>query len=874
MNTAEPVGLSSTALPVWAVNGVSRVPGGDRPANPLGLVDLYLIEALAGWARRDQVVAEVAARSASDPAIVEAAFERLDEWGWVRHGHGAPAEPEPIVPTDDVGLPDGALVGAFPVVLRPTAAGFEHVDHHGRVLLRLRSRELAALAAGRAASTPDERHARQVELLGERALDRAEFDGLVRRCFAVGLLMPQAAASAVESRAVAEYRQAFAKQKRLNELQAARVRAHESSEAARAEATGRRRTRVVPLWTQSMIPPLALGMVVAHAKATHGGRVDDHFHFVPDWHVPEDRLREYAVDDNVYLVSNYIWSHEGNLALCDLVKQVNPRSITILGGPDTPRYEADVADYFRMHPSVDIAVHGEGEATLADVLWALRNVMDGDGQPDLSVLADVPGISYRGRDGGVVRTADRERLTELDPIPSPYLTGEFDIYGEGETSIVIIETNRGCPYSCTFCDWGSATASRIRKFDLQRVFDELEWAAKHRVTRVFVADANFGILERDVEIAEHVARLKATYGYPKVFATNYAKNTVKHLKRIVQLMVESGILTEGLLSLQSMDETTLSTIRRSNIKVEKYDELAREFRRGQLPLFVDLMLGLPGSTVEGFRNDLQQCIDREVTAKIFQTEVLVNSPMNEPSYREQHQIETMHVGGGWYRTGSDGTPKKGRALVVATSSFTRADYDEMLDLRRVFRLLENFGVLRHLSRFVRQETGVREVELFERVRQAVAHRPDAWPLLSFTVSSVPDVMVPPLSWSAFYDEVHRFVVKEIGMADDTALRTVIEVQKALLPARGREFPYRIDLDHDYAAWHAALIAAKDDGRRDDWTAVVPRLETYGPGRLEVEDPHEVCTRGLGFRNEEDFYGDWELASPVGRAMPARHLAGN
>ena len=118
-------------------------------------------------------------------------------------------------------------------------------------------------------------------------------------------------------------------------------------------------------------------------------------------------------------------------------------------------------------------------------------------------------------------------------IPSPYLTGLFDNYGDAPVTSITIETNRGCPYGCTFCDWGSATMSRIRKFDLDRVFAELEWAAQRGIAGIGFADANFGILERDVAIAEKVAELKATYGFPLHCATNYAKNTVKHLNKIV-----------------------------------------------------------------------------------------------------------------------------------------------------------------------------------------------------------------------------------------------------------------------------------------------------------------------------------------------------
>ncbi len=62
------------------------------------------------------------------------------------------------------------------------------------------------------------------------------------------------------------------------------------------------------------------------------------------------------------------------------------------------------------------------------------------------------------------------------------------------------------------------------------------------------------------------------------------------------------------------------------------------------------MIGLPGATPASFRDDLQDCIDREVTAKIYPTELLVNSPMNEPGYRDEHRIETSAPLGSLVRT--------------------------------------------------------------------------------------------------------------------------------------------------------------------------------------------------------------------------------
>ena len=150
------------------------------------------------------------------------------------------------------------------------------------------------------------------------------------------------------------------------------------------------------------------------------------------------------------------------------------------------------------------------------------DLSDGAEAPDLRPLADVPSLSYREGDHHV-RTPDRDRIADLDAIPSPILTGIFDPYAPAHASQTIpLERHRGCPYGCTFCDWSSATLSRIRKFDLNRVF----------------------------------AELRSTYGNLQVVHGNYGKNTTKHLAKIINCLSEAEIITEGKISLQTWDSHT------------------------------------------------------------------------------------------------------------------------------------------------------------------------------------------------------------------------------------------------------------------------------------------------------------------------------
>ena len=122
------------------------------------------------------------------------------------------------------------------------------------------------------------------------------------------------------------------------------------------------------------------------------------------------------------------------------------------------------------------------------------------------------------------------------------------------------------------------------------------------------------------------------------------------------------------------------------------------------------MMGLPGSTVTSFKTDLQKCTDRDVRARCNQTVLLPNSPMNDPEYREEHGIVA-----------------RPHEVVMETKTFTRDDFDEMERLRVVFYVFDNFGVLRHVARFVRSEVGVKEVDFYDRLSRDAVARPLEWP---------------------------------------------------------------------------------------------------------------------------------------------------
>ena len=824
------------------------------------LINYFQLETLSeidakDYFDRESVASAVAPRTGCETQEVKQFLRMLSNSGRLgRRALIAQVSAAEAQNSSDTGVaaPDeNDLIGLkLPLALRLYAGKFQLLNHDGDLILALSPAELIGVSQYTRPTSLGQGISAQAELLGTNAVEGDRMREIVAGIDAAGLI---SVVKQVQSSEDAVLEQVSFKQI-MKENFARQAAEQDECEAAREAETGVTRTKVIPVSFGEAIPA-ALGLVMAYCKVYNDSDLEKSYDFRLDWVWDDDRLESFTARPAVYLFSNYLWTHEKSIAVSEKVKARSPGSVTIHGGPDTPKYEGDAKAYFDEFPHIDIIVRGEGEDTAADTLDKLRAVM-GQDEPDLSVLKDVPGISYRYK-GEIYRNPDRERISDLDIIPSPYLMGLFDAYEGVPFLHVTLETNRGCPYGCTFCDWGSATTSKIRKFDLDRVYGDLDWCSRMKVQSVSQADANFGVFERDVDIARHVGELKKKSGYPEAFGGSYAKNSTKYLEEIIKVMADAGILTQGVLSLQTMDAGTLEAINRSNIKTEKYDALASEMRSSNLQLSVELMMGLPGATLDSFVEDLQQCIDRDIQARINHTTMLVNAPMNNPDYREKHQIET----------GSPLGPGK-MPVLVSTSTYTRDDIDAMQAYRQLYILMDNFGVLRYCARFIRQQTGVEEMEFYKIVWAEAAqldHQKD-WPLLNTMANYGQHLMAPPYSWSLFYDEVRKFMVEVCNVADDSALDTIIAAQKAVMPAHGRSFPYSVELPHDVVAWHTQMLDAKAAGHRRDWQTVVPTLSEFEPGRLDVTDVNGTVTKSLGCPMDINSSGvNWDMESDLGRA---------
>lgn len=611
-------------------------------------------------------------------------------------------------------------------------------------------------------------------------------------------------------------------------------------------------------------PPLSLAMLTATARHYEDGRLNERFEIrrVED---PDSFYEDLAGRDGpaVLLLSNYVWSIAHNLEVARRGREINPDLVIVHGGPSTPKYVEQCEEFFAEHGDrVDVAVRGEGEITLAELLVALSASWP---KLDLAVLEGVEGLTYRRpSDGAIVRNEDRDRVTDLDTLPSPYLTGEFDHLDPSAWVEVTIESSRGCPYGCTFCDWGSSTLSRIRKFDLDRVAGEMDWAGKRKYHAWAMGDANFGIIARDVELTQRIVQVKERWGFPVFLGFNVAKNTTKHLTAIVDELVNARIAPVFSLALQTRDEDTLEAIKRTNISAEHYTNLASSMRRRGIPLQADLMIGLPGQTVDSLCGDLQFLADHEIPARMWITHLLPNAPINDPEYREEWKVQANEFG-----------------VVISTKSFTAEDRAMMIRMRHAYTVFERFGILRHFTRYLQWDHDVEIIAFLRRIVEITEREPGRYPLLNWAMRYFDYFNVPPLGWRTFYQEVRRFAVEEFDVPLSAALESVLGLQAFLMPEVGRQFPDSLALRHDFFQYF-------QDRTRVLWAPQEEQppyrhLDEYPSAVFTVyADPLARCSDGTltvitDPRNEamtDDFWmqGHWEMDSPLVVNQP--QVAGN
>jgi hypothetical protein len=408
--------------------------------------------------------------------------------------------------------------------------------------------------------------------------------------------------------------------------------------------------------------------------------------------------------------STYVWNHRYNYALAKRVKEINPQCMTVFGGPEPAVNDPDL---FIKESFMDAVIRSEGEQTFAQIL----------AQP-MDQWSKIPGLLLN-QQGRVLDTGPAQRINDLSKLASPYLTGIFDDLvrdNPGVTWNATLETNRGCPYQCTFCDWGSLTYNKVKLFDLDRVLAELDWIGQH-CGFVTIADANFGMfVERDNQIIDHLIQVQKRWNRLTSFSITWAKNQRNEVVDMVHKLIEhSPNFAQGLtVSVQSMDNDVLQNIKRRNLDQHKLDEIFDICDRKNIPVYTEVILGLPGETEASWKENFWRIFraGNHTGVNILQAQLLENAEMNLLQ-RRLWQLESIPISD--YMSGSHGDLDCPETVevVVSTKHIPR---ETMLDLLTWNTFIQTFhinGLTTYLARFMHRYHGLDYSDFYQRLERGL-----------------------------------------------------------------------------------------------------------------------------------------------------------
>ncbi len=410
--------------------------------------------------------------------------------------------------------------------------------------------------------------------------------------------------------------------------------------------------------------------------------------------------------------SCYIWNFEHNKLFAKELKEKYPDCLILFGGHNVSNTDSSLLSECSY---IDFLIHDEGEVPFYKLLLSLKGDMP---------LNAVSNLSYR-ENGEIIKTENV--CYDVSDFPSPYTAGLFDdmLKNSGDTFYGILETNRGCPYKCVYCDWGRQTNS-IRQFPIERVKNDIKWLSNNKIGYSVCADANFGILERDILISQWLVMAKEKTGFPSKIQFCFTKNSDDRVFEINKMMNSCGLSKGATISLQTLSPQTLSDICRSNMTYEHYSALVRKYNEAGIYTYTDIILGLPGETYDSFIKGIGKLFEagQHTSVNVFNCEVLINARLASPEMAEKYKIKHAKCVLNKHHSEVGKEIEENNTVVIATNSMNEADWIKSNIFVAITGCLHNLCLLQFFAIYLFHEKNVPYEKFYSDIFDFFTKRPD------------------------------------------------------------------------------------------------------------------------------------------------------
>lgn len=400
---------------------------------------------------------------------------------------------------------------------------------------------------------------------------------------------------------------------------------------------------------------------MCHSYYNHFGKYPDQVDWIPapyKWNTYTDieHVASLVEDADIIMFSSYAW----NYTICDdvakLIKSKHPSKVLLLGGPhigtNDPEFLAQRLSYdYICQPTRpgETFIQDVLDCYIEDCLLAENISWELNSSRAVAAHFDVNYSVYEEHSDYLTEALAYAKLNKLEPF-------------------VVLETTRGCPYKCVYCEWGGGIGTKIIKKDIDIVKRDILALKSAGFRDAYLTDANFGAFEeRDLTIFK--------FAWDNKFnLTDISTLKAKDLSRRIRLIdsvfeivgtgPEEHSASEGgtdmwgqteyvsiipSISIQSVSETAMKIADRVDLSYNDKIELSKHINKrcseeGYPIPAVELILGMPGSTLDDFYAEMEIIWNFKAWASFRHDYMfLPDSVLNSQSYKDQYQIETVEV---------------------------------------------------------------------------------------------------------------------------------------------------------------------------------------------------------------------------------------
>jgi len=405
------------------------------------------------------------------------------------------------------------------------------------------------------------------------------------------------------------------------------------------------RTRVIPL---------GIGTIACAVKDSYNDQISTKL-FIEAKKIIE-KLKSDPPD--VLAFSNYIWNTRLSLKIAKLAKEIKPNILTVMGGPHARPDQEGLKNFLDKNKQIDAYIPFEGEAPFAALMGECLKKKTFDIKKIGFVQGSFLNLENYKFERLMVKNDDTSKKEKynsayytINRYSSPYLNGDLDEFLDDPSLSPMLESNRGCPYSCTFCAWGIGSGNKLIKKNLDRFLDEMWYIGKKTKGDVwFMADANFGIVKDDITIAKTLKEINKKYGSPKTFIYHTAKNNAKLVFQVANILGDSAPVN---IAVQSFDPKVLDKIKRKNLNNKEISQFIKMHQAEGRTTTTDLLIPQSAETLESHLTSMR--VGFELGFDVINTNILRMLPgteMESDKSRKEFGFKTlwrpMDSGHGFY----------------------------------------------------------------------------------------------------------------------------------------------------------------------------------------------------------------------------------